>query len=218
MVPLKNRFVKNMEKDLDRLSRTLVWLLRHGAVRNRIPISSNGYVSLERVFKMNQFLNYTLNDVQYVVDNNDKKRFDLKQENGKYYIRANQGHSCEVASKIDQEKIFTKLTEPLRDIVSHGTSYEKYDSIKISGLKRKKRSHIYFAVLDDFVPGCEDEKIRHNTEVLIFLNMKLAMSDGIEFYISQNNVVQSQGVGAEGLIDKKYFNMVVDRKTGQLVR
>jgi 2'-phosphotransferase len=207
-----------MEKDLDKLSKTLVWLLRHGAVRNRIPISTNGYVSLDRVFKMHQFSNYTLYDVQSVVENSDKRRFDLKQENGKYYIRANQGHSCEVASKINQDEIFTKLTEPLKDIVSHGTSYEKYDLIKAFGLKRKKRSHIYFAVLDDFVPGCEDEKIRHNAEVLIILDMKLAMSDGIEFYISQNNVVQSRGVGTEGLIDKKYFSMVVDRKTGHLVR
>ena len=37
-----------------------------------------------------------ISDVQYIVNNNDKKRFELLEENGVMYIRAVQGHSMAV--------------------------------------------------------------------------------------------------------------------------
>ena len=45
--------------------------------------------------------------------------------------------------------------------------------------------------------------------------MALAMADGIDFYMSDNKVVLSEGIGTEGLISHKYFKKVVDRKTGE---
>jgi 2'-phosphotransferase len=207
-----------MDRKHTNLSKSLSWLLRHGAVQNGIKVSPDGYVLLDDVLKMKQFSKNTLDEVQFVVDNNEKKRFDLKQDNSQYYIRANQGHSIEVASKIKQEELLTKLTEPLENVL-HGTTYEKYKLIKTSGLKKMERSHIHFAITDDFVVGNKDQSgIRYNAEVLIFLDMKSAMSDGIEFYVSQNKVVLSEGTKPDGLIDKKYFSRVVDRKTGNIVK
>lgn len=199
------------------LSKTLTWLLRHHAVQQGMNISEDGFVLWDDIAKLKEFKHYTFEDVEKVVNENDKQRFALKEENGKWYIRANQGHSHEVASKIKQEELLTKLTEPL-ELVVHGTTHQAYKEIQKSGLKKMGRSHIHFAITDDFISGNQQQSgIRSNCQVLIYLDMKKAMDDGIEFYISENKVVLSAGVGSEGLIESKYFRKVVDKKTGEIL-
>ena len=201
------------EKNYTSLSKGLSWLLRHGATKHKLKMSADGYVLLNDVFNIKNFESYTFDDIKYVVEINDKQRFALKETNNKWYIRANQGHSHEVAGNIDQNKLLTKLTAPLNNVV-HGTTYKNYQIIKVSGLKKMDRSHIHFSISDDIIEGNKQQSgIRYNAEVLIYLNMELAMKDGIEFYISQNKVVLSEGVGIEGIIDNKYFSKVIDRKT-----
>jgi len=200
-----------------KISKHLSWLLRHHVVDHGLKITDDGYVLWDDIVKIQQFSTYTLDDVKHVVDTNDKKRFSLKEENGKCYIRANQGHSHEVASKIKQEELLTKLDSPL-DLIVHGTTYQAYKEIKLSGLKKMGRSHIHFAINDDIVKGNQQQSgIRGNCKVLIFVNMKQAMDDGIEFYMSENKVVLSPGIGDEGLIDRKYFSKIVDRYTGNII-
>ena len=57
-----------------------------------------GFLYVDEVLSLPQLRNYTLDDVQRVVDTNEKKRFTMEPhpENGKPRIRANQGHSIEV--------------------------------------------------------------------------------------------------------------------------
>lgn len=197
------------------LSKSLAWLLRHHVVDKKLTISSDGYVLWNDIVKLQQFNKYTIEDVKHVVDTNDKKRFSLKEEDGKFYIRANQGHSQQVADKIKEDELLTKLTEPL-ELVVHGTTYLALKEIQKSGLNKMGRSHIHFAISENFISGNKEQSgIRSNCQVLIYLNMKSAMADGIEFYISENKVVLSSGIN--GLIDKKYFSKIVDRKTGKTV-
>ena len=199
------------------LSKALSYLLRHGAVKQKLKISPDGYISLDDIKKLPKFNKYSFDDIKYVVDTNDKKRFALKQEDEKWYIRANQGHSHEVAAKIDQEELLTKLTEPL-DLIVHGTTFTAYKEIKNSGLKKMDRSHIHFAITDDIVAGNKQQSgIRSNCQLLIYVDMKSAMDDGIEFFMSENKVALSPGVGEEGLIDKKYFSKVINKGNGQKI-
>jgi len=63
------------------------YLLRHGAEENGVAMSSDGYVL------MSDLLNYlgskTSKDlVHSIVENNDKKRYEIKVEAGVEYIRA----------------------------------------------------------------------------------------------------------------------------------
>ena len=211
-------FEKN-NKYYEKLSRSLSWLLRHHVVDKGLMITTDGYVLLDDIFKMNEFKNYTFDDINHVVENNDKKRFDLKsiecpnnKNNKIWYIRANQGHSHQVATKIKQDELLTKLTEPL-DLIVHGTTFEAYKVIKNTGLKKMDRSHIHFAITDDIVKGNSGQSgIRGNCQILIYVDMKKAMDDGINFYISKNKVVLSEGKDDQG-IDIKYFSKVIDRKT-----
>ena len=61
---------------------------------------SGGFLYVDEVLSLPQLQNYTLDDVQRVVDTNEKKRFTIEPhpDNGKPRIRANQGHSIEVRS------------------------------------------------------------------------------------------------------------------------
>ena len=61
-------------------------------------------------------------EVQHIVDNNDKKRFELKQEEGVMLIRATQGHSIQT---VQTEELLQKITNPfLMSQIIHGTYYE----------------------------------------------------------------------------------------------
>lgn len=199
------------------LSKGLSWLLRHHVVDQGLSITPGGYVLCEDILKLSAFNKFTFDDIKIVVDNNNKKRFTLKEEDSKWYIRANQGHSHEVASQLNQDEVLTKITQPL-ELIVHGTTLKNYNIIKKSGLKKIGRWHIHFAITDDFVEGnTQQSGIRSSSRILIYLNMELAMADGIEFFMSDNKVVLSQGVGADGVIDPKYFNKVIDTKTGRVL-
>jgi len=199
------------------LSKALSWILRHGAVKFSLDMTSDGYVLWSDINKLQRFQQYTLDEVRHVVKTNDKQRFTLKEEDGKVYIRANQGHSNKVAANINQEELLTKLDKPLPMIV-HGTTFTAYKSIRNSGLKKMGRSHVHFAISDDIKTGNEQQSgIRSNCQVLIYLDMAKAMADGLEFFISDNKVVLCQGIGNDGLIDKKYFLKVINRANGQPV-
>ena len=202
------------------LSKNLSYILRHGAVKQNIDVAADGYVLLDDLMILPKFFKYSLDDIKHVVDTNDKQRFGLKQENDKWYIRANQGHSQEVAAKIDQDELLTKLTKPL-ELIVHGTTFHAYKAIKESGLKKMDRSHIHFSITDEIIEFAESNTrqsgIRSNCQLMIYINMKQAMEDGIEFYMSENKVVLTPGVGEEGLLDKKYFQKVINRKNGQRI-
>lgn len=97
--------------------------------------------------------------------------------------------------------------------VIHGTYLKNWSSIRKDGLSRIKRNHIHFS------SGLPDDKsvisgIRHNAEVFIYINLKLAILDGLKFYKSVNNVILSPG-DENGFIRPKYFLKVCNNK-GQI--
>jgi len=68
------------------------FLLRHGCEKEKVPIRSDGFVLMNDMIK---WLNrkpknvmVTVEMVDYVVETNDKKRFEVKHENGVALIRA----------------------------------------------------------------------------------------------------------------------------------
>ena len=196
------------------LSKSLAWLLRHGAVENNLNVSPDGYLAVDDIQALGQFKRYLLDDFKYITNTNDKKRFAMKEENSKWYIRANQGHSASVGEKINQEELLTKIVEPIDPII-HGTTYDAYRLIKQCGLNKMSRTHIHFAITDDFVDGNKQQSgIRSNCQVMVYIDMDAAMKDGIEFFMSDNKVVLSQG-NEKGIIDAKYIKKAIDRKTGK---
>ncbi|KAJ3320595.1 hypothetical protein HDU93_003486, partial [Gonapodya sp. JEL0774] len=137
-----------------RLSKSLSYILRHGAEKEGLRMRADGYVKLDEL------------DIASVVSENDKKRFTLRREDvtgavliesndgeaiateearvdrvGDWYIRANQGHSVKV------EGLDLELVENVEDIptVIHGTYLRHWPSIAKKGLSKMGRTHIHFA-------------------------------------------------------------------------
>ena len=192
-----------------KLSKTMSWLLRHGAEKSGFKLQSGGYLYVDEVLSLPQLRNFTLDDVRRVADTNEKKRFTLDEETNpqKPRICANQGHSVEV-----KDLELEEISHP-SDIsaVVHGTYSKFWPSIKAEGLKRMNRTHVHFAPGE---PG-ESEVIsgmRGSCDILIFLDLALALQDGLKFYRSRNNVLLCPG-NEDGIISPKYFDKVIHRKT-----
>ncbi|XP_064621919.1 tRNA 2'-phosphotransferase 1-like [Lineus longissimus] len=193
------------------LSKGLSRILRHKALEMGFRVQPGGFIYIDEILQKSWLSKdgYTIEDVQRVVEVNDKQRF-MMQENkdtGRLVIRANQGHSFQVPD-LD----LTPITDPsLFPEVIHGTYSKCWNLIKSQGLKRMNRTHIHFAPGE---PG-EDGVIsgmRQNCQIIIFLDIQKAISDGIPFSLSANNVILSPGEGDMGCIPPKYFSKVIQKK------
>jgi 2'-phosphotransferase len=77
-----------------KLSKTLSYVLRHGAEKEGFEISPDGFISISALLSSPKFSKVTLEQIEDVVKNCPKQRFSLlKSDNGEQWIRANQGHS-----------------------------------------------------------------------------------------------------------------------------
>lgn len=74
------------------------------------------------------FKDIELKDIERVVENNDKKRFELEQKGHHWFIRATQGHSIK---SVNTDELLTKITDPeLYPTVVHGTYTKVWPLIK----------------------------------------------------------------------------------------
>lgn len=130
----------------EQASRAMSKVLRHGAIEEGLSMETSGYVPLEEVMqylRKRGIKNVSEQLIRSVVDNNDKKRFEIEDREGDLFIRATQGHSIKM---VNTEDLLTKITDPsLYPIVVHGTFSKFWPSIRAEGLKRMTRNHIHFA-------------------------------------------------------------------------
>ena len=83
-----------------------------------IDAVADGYVDVDIVLRHRNFRGVTLEDLQSLVENNDKKRFALilNDKTKKWQIKANQGHTLKVNKSV-QTTIRLKWT--FWDILGH---------------------------------------------------------------------------------------------------
>ncbi|KAJ3309656.1 hypothetical protein HDV04_005843 [Boothiomyces sp. JEL0838] len=122
------------------LSKTLSYILRHGAEKHKLQIHDDGYIRLADILALPKFRGATIADVEKVVQECPKQRFKLLMRE-EYFIRANQGHSMNI-------NIGMQLIENASEIpvVVHGTYLDKWAIVKDQGLSKMNRQHIHFAV------------------------------------------------------------------------
>ncbi|RUS86582.1 hypothetical protein EGW08_005663 [Elysia chlorotica] len=179
--------------DAVKISKALSYTLRHGAEKEGFTLLPGGYLYLDDILQKKRFhMVVTVEDIQAIVDTNDKQRFTmiLDEETQRLKICANQGHSLQV-DDLDLRPV--ENGDDFR-VVVHGTYYKYWKFIAHEGLKRMNRNHIHFAA---GLPS-EDGVI----------------SGGLKFFISSNNVILSPG-NESGIIDPQFFEKVVDRKSGR---
>ncbi|XP_050550128.1 tRNA 2'-phosphotransferase 1 isoform X2 [Spodoptera frugiperda] len=198
-------------KDIQ-LSKSLSWLLRHGAVKEGFKLSPEGYLEVNKILLHKIFRGkYNTSDIERVVNNNDKKRFKLRRNlsTNCLEIKANQGHTISEVTDAD----LTPITQPKYGTVIHGTYLKCWPAIKNEGLSRMKRKHIHLAkgTLDDasVISG-----LRRDTEVHIYINLSRALADGISFFESENGVILTSG-NKQGYLEPKYFEKAINIRTGE---
>eukprot|EP00127_Corallochytrium_limacisporum_P001070 Clim_evm8s37 gene=Clim_evmTU8s37 len=194
------------------LSKTMSYILRHGAAKEGIPISEDGWVKVENLqgylqLRLKRFVDFAA--IREAVETNDKQRFSLKEDGtDEWYIRANQGHSARVTVAVDMEQVTDAGDVP---VVVHGTYQRIWEAIKKTGLSRMRRQHIHMAV--GLPPGEGTDVVsgmRSNCNLVIYIDVAKAMDAGITFFRSANNVILSGG-NAEGYIPPDFFLMVKKR-------
>ena len=197
----------NMSQDQVKLSKLLSYTLRHGAAEMNLRMKSNGYVSVDDILNHKKFRGYTFSMLQSVVQNNDKKRFEIAETDGQLFIRATQGHTIKT---ISDDELLQEITDPEEiPICIHGTYKNCIGSIMKTGLNKMSRNHIHMAT---DVPNGEHviSGARTNVQILIYIDVPKAMNAGIRFFRSNNGVILSPGL-ADGSIPSEYFSKVYDR-------
>lgn len=165
----------------------------------------------------------TFEDIKSAVADSDKQRFSMKPnpdlktppdldsaEPSDWVIRANQGHSIAVESSALLTPISVEANN-IPDIVVHGTYFAFYQPIiESGGLKRMTRNHIHFST------GLPEDKqgvisgMRKDAQILVYIDIKKSLEDGILWWLSDNGVVLTEG-DANGVLSTKYFQSVQGR-------
>ena len=190
-------------------SKAMSYVLRHGAEKEGIQIRPDGFIYLQDLLEVKNLkkMKVGLPQVQHIVNTNDKKRFELKQDSGVWLIRAVQGHSIQA---VQTEDLLQKITNPfLYTQIIHGTYLEPLPKIMQTGLNRMGRNHMHLAI---GLPGNGViSGMRSSCQVVIDINMVKAQHGAhkIPFYISENKVVLSEGL-EDGSIPPQYFRWVMD--------
>lgn len=73
----------------------MAWILRHGALRDGLPMKPDGFLAVNDVLNHRQLKDKcSLSDIEQIVVNDRKKRYTLRRNsNNGLEIKANQGHS-----------------------------------------------------------------------------------------------------------------------------
>ncbi|MBW0468251.1 hypothetical protein O181_007966 [Austropuccinia psidii MF-1] len=198
------------------LSKTLSYILRHGAIKEKLQMRPDGFISLVDLLSRPTLKGFSSEDVYRVVAENEKKRFTIIEEpqpdgTCQALIRANQGHSLNVQDlQLDPVTELEKLP-----MVVHGTYSKFWESIARQGLKPLKRTHIHFAAgllgEDGVISG-----MRASCDILIYLDVEKCLTDGIKFFRSANGVILTEGLSTSKSIPITYFKKVV-KKSGEVL-
>lgn len=160
-----------------KLSKALSFWLRHKPEDIGIIIGNNGWVDVkELIKKAENKLMFDFNDLKYVVDNCDKKRFKFSDDFCE--IKANQGFSIDV--KLEFEEVIPPT------FLYHGTSEKEVDSIMKTGLKKMKRHHVHLSSNIDIAKKVANR--RKGKNIILKIEAMRMHADGYKIYISDNGV------------------------------
>mmetsp|Transcript_17446 Transcript_17446/g.28643 ORF Transcript_17446/g.28643 Transcript_17446/m.28643 type:complete len:419 (-) Transcript_17446:583-1839(-) len=174
-------------------------ILRHDG---KDVVGEDGFALVRDVLSLGRLrsLACTSEDVRRIVRDNDKQRFSLEIRGGQEYIRANQGHTLATVH-VAMEEI---TIDNLPSAVIHGTYLDVWESIRTQGLRRMNRQHIHMAagLFEEVKSG-----MRRDCTVAIYVKIREAIQDGIQFSISSNDVILSAGI--DGVLPPKYFEKAI---------
>ena len=160
------------EKTLVKKSRHLSKVLRHDPGSVGITLTEGGWASVSAILMA---LNLKKNELDQIVSDNNKQRFEYNEEG--LFIRARQGHT--VAVDLGYEE-----AEPPQYLY-HGTSRDLIEKIFDEGLKKMLRHHVHLS------PDKETASIvaaRRPRPIILTVSSGLMFKSGLKFYLTPNKV------------------------------
>lgn len=147
----------------------LSYLLRHDT---EYRFDKHGWREVKDLIRNH---NYTFEELEEIVETNDKQRYEFNESKTK--IRARQGHSIDVD---------VELTETIPPpILFHGTATRFLPSIYKNGINKGSRKFVHLSQDEETAVKVGQ---RHGNPYVIQINAKQMAEDGIKFYLSNNNV------------------------------
>ena len=160
------------EEELTSKGKYLSYILRHSMEDfNEGKIDENGYMLISELTQRG----FTEELIEEIVQTNNKSRYEYSPDHTR--IRARQGHSIPVDVGL------TPTTPP--DVLYHGTADRFTESIFQEGLKPMSRLYVH---LSDNPDTAATVGKRHGKPVVLIIDTKKMVEDGIEFFLSNNGV------------------------------
>lgn len=175
-------------KQIKKISKRMSLVLRHQPELYQLQLDQQGWckvADLITAFQKNK-LPITEEELQLVVEQNDKKRFAFSKDGKK--IRANQGHSITV------ELGYQAVKPP--EVLYHGTATRFMKTIRKEGLVKRNRHHVHLSA--DRVTAQQVGQ-RHGVPIILTIQARRMYEAGHHFYISEN------GVWLTDKIEPQYF-------------
>lgn len=166
-----------MKDKTKRTSKFLSYVLRHNPAEIDLELDENGWASITQLISNANAKgkDITRELIEQVVITNDKQRFAISDD-GKM-IRANQGHSVKI--KLDLEPSVPPA------VLLHGTAEKNLGLITSCGLNKMSRHHVH---LSECKKTASAVGRRYGKLVLLEVDTIKMISDGYEFFKSENNV------------------------------
>lgn len=176
------------EKIRSRAGRKLSLALRHQPEAIGLKLDKNGWADVTKLLRClaKIKLPITQEDLDYIVENNNKKRFSYNEDGTK--IRANQGHSIPVDLGLEP------VEPPI--FLYHGTASITVDVILETGLKPGLRQHVHLSADRNTALNVGQ---RHGRPVIILVYAQRMYADGLKIYRSANGVWLADAVPVEYL-------------------
>ena len=171
--------------DYKQLSKTIALALRHEPEAFGLKLNTEGWASLERLLtglrRRKAFAEITRDDIEAMLRESDKQRFELVDDKGGARIRAHYGHS-----------ISTKIEKPAQqppEILFHGTQKRTLEAIQLDGLLPMTRQYVHLSA--DAKTAMSTAGRRGKDIVVLRVQALNAHNDGIRFYLGgdENNAV-----------------------------
>ena len=178
-------------KQLKQYSKMMSLVLRHDPAKIGIELDDAGWTDITKLVRQagehKRGRGFTLEILHQVVEDNDKKRFELSKDGRR--IRARQGHSVEV--ELGDEK-----REP-PEFLYHGTVGKFMDSIRSGGLLKMTRHAVHLSpdtVTADRVGS------RRGKPLILMVRAKQMHDDGHPFYLTGNDVWYTEHVPTDYIV------------------
>lgn len=177
------------EIEIKKISKFLSLILRHQPESIGLKLDENGWADVEelRTKSAKKRMYFTLEELDEVVETNNKKRFAFNDDKTK--IRASQGHS------IDIDLALETLQPP--EFLYHGTAETNISSILEKGIEKRNRQHVHLSADKETATKVG---MRHGKPIILTIRTGKMHEDGLFFYQSAN------GVWLTEFVDSKYIS------------